>query len=108
MAKRCCELRSQSSVCLADLFGRTLHAHVAFFDPEGLFAEALYLIDAVRDEQKRRAVLFKVHGVTIHAYVLEQQVAYRQCFVNEEDEVEGLGSVTVAIAKAMRATMPLE
>lgn len=91
MAKRCCELRSQSSVCLADLFGRTLHAHVAFFDPEGLFAEALYLIDAVRDEQKRRAVLFNELIDTILAFLLEQEIAYRQCFVNDEDVGDGRG-----------------
>ena len=49
---------------------------MAFFDPNGFFADAFNLVDAMRNKKERRAMRIDQFTNPFLAFLLEQEVAY--------------------------------
>ncbi len=73
------------AVRLAHFFDGTVHAQVALFDPDGALADALDLLDGVGDEQYRDVAGFDEMLDALLAFLLEEDVAYRERLVDDQD-----------------------
>ena len=88
----------------ADLLDGAVHALLALLDPDGAGADALDLLDGVADKEHRHAAAVDEGLDAGLALLLEEDVATERV----SSTMRTSGSVTVAMAKAIRATMPLE
>ena len=91
-------------ICLADFFHWTIHTHVALFNPNSLLAHALYLVDIMGHKQQGGTVVFNQIINASLTLFLKAEITDRRA--SSTTRISGV--VAVAIANAMRATIPEE
>ena len=77
-------------VCLAHLIDGTIHAQVAFLDPNRTLANAFNLLHGVRNKQHSYITALNKMLNTTLAFLLEEHVANRKRLINNKDI--GLGN----------------
>lgn len=81
-----CELRA---ICFADFVDGSVHAQIAFLDPDRALADALDLVHGVAHEQDGDVAIVDEVLDALLAFLLEEHVANGERLVHDEDV--GLG-----------------
>ena len=81
--------RELLAIRLADVLHGAVHAHVALLDPDGALADALDLVHGMAHQQHGNVAGVDEVLDALLALALEEHVAHRERFVDDEDV--GLG-----------------